>query len=370
MVKDVARVITGLERKSIAWQILFEVELVAANDYALLVGIQRYPGIRDLGGPENDVNEIAHWLIDPQGGDVPRDQITTIVSSAFPSNGDMARPVLDDLHQFFAMLFLKQLSKQQQDGSPQLGRRLYLFLSGHGFHASELSQAALCMANSNASINNYPHLGGQVYADNIANHGMFEEVFLWMDCCRQTIPSLTVNRPTWPPRVPPIPPRRFFWAFATGSGALAAEAEMEVRGVRKAHGIFTALFLDALEKCKTRMGGQVCASDIASYIGGGMKRVLGPTAPEPQFQTDPLHDMVLFHRTKNLTVARFKIPGAAAGTLTLTTGQDEPALPGPVPISQEAASTELEPGIYKAVVDGTGRFALFTHPSVSDVTIT
>jgi hypothetical protein len=340
---------------------------VAADDYALLVGIKRYPGIRDLEGSENDVDEVGRWLEDEEGGAVLPKHVTRVITKTWhPPDGEPARPTLADITPFFKLLLLRQQTQVQNGGEKLLGRRLYIYLSGHGFNAAELSQAALCMADADASVRDYPHLGGATYADRIGNYGMFKEVLLLMDCCRQSIPQMEINRPTFPPPEPPDPAKKFFWGFATSSGTLAAEAEMTVKGVRKKHGIFTALLIDALERCKTRMGGQVCASDVAAHIREGMKAVLGPNAPEPQFQTNLVHDLVLFRRVKALRDVQFTVPGIVAGNLVLRTGQDEPALPEPVPIVGETASVKIEPGIYKALVEGTTRSTLFDVKVVGD----
>ena len=327
---------------------------MAADDRALVVGISHYPGIRDLKGPTNDVDSFVAWLTDPQKGNVPAVNIVRIVSDAALPN----RPILADVTKFF----LDLMTEQAEKATRRLGDRVYLFLSGHGFAASVLSQAALCMADSVAKITSYPHLGGQVFADDLGNRGMFDEVFLWMDCCRQMIPGLPINLPHWAPADPKIPPRRFFWGFATTTGELAAEAQMLVGNERRYHGVFTALLLEALERCKTRLGGQVCASDVANYIFNRMQDVLGPTAPRPQFQTDPVHDMVLFIRETELNSVEFQADGVAVGRLRISTGQNEDALPEPVPILSDRAKTAIEAGLYKATIVGTSRSQVFEIP--------
>ena len=35
------------------------------DHYAILVAIQRYPGMSNLYGPENDAHEIREWLLSP-----------------------------------------------------------------------------------------------------------------------------------------------------------------------------------------------------------------------------------------------------------------------------------------------------------------
>ena len=90
---------------------------------------------------------------------------------------------------------------------------------------------------------------------------------------------------------------------------------------------------------------------------------LQTSAPPPRFQTDPVHDIVLFHRPAGLNPVTLKVPGVAAGQLLVTTGQNMPALPGPVPFQNNQADIAIEIGIYKATVVGTGQSKLFEVPN-------
>ena len=47
--------------------------------YAIVIGIDRYPGFRDLGGACNDAEAFAEWLTDPNGGDVPAENVRTLL---------------------------------------------------------------------------------------------------------------------------------------------------------------------------------------------------------------------------------------------------------------------------------------------------
>ena len=63
---------------------------MAANDFALLIGIAHYPRISNLKGPLNDVAVISNWLADPAGGNVPTANIHTIVSAPGAPGPDLA----------------------------------------------------------------------------------------------------------------------------------------------------------------------------------------------------------------------------------------------------------------------------------------
>ena len=330
---------------------------MANDDRALVVGISHYPGIRDLKGPSNDVDSFMTWLTDPNKGNVPPENVRQFVSDPTQPN----RPILTDIEDFFNQLVQEQKTK---GNGTRIGRRVYLFLSGHGFAISTLSQAALCMADANAAISYFPHLGGQIYADDLGNRGMFDEVVLWMDCCRQMINGMTINPPPRLPALPPRPPRSFFWGFATTTGELAAEAEFNVGGVVRPHGIFTALLLEGLDACKSRAGGEVYTSDVANYIYSRMVDVLGQTAPRPRFQGDPAQDILLFTRKspeKKFPIT-IVIADGAAGTLRFTTGQHVDVFPGLMAYEQGRCVVELPAGVYQVTKVETGGSALFEVP--------
>jgi len=327
------------------------------DDHALVVGISTYRGIRTLKGPVNDAQAFVKWLTHENKGNLDPANIKLIVTETGRDN----YPLLDHLLDFFTSRIRDK---------PK-GRRLYIFLSGHGFAASDLAKAALCMSNADVASESYPHLAGEAYATKFGSRGMFGEIFLWMDCCRQDLRGIEVNGPPFLAAVPSKPPQAFFWGFATQTGGLAAEAEMEVevedetgakRLEERDHGVFSALLIEGLAKCKTRRSGNVYASDVANYIHNRMPMVLGPTAPRPQFETNPAQDLVLFKRTEHLHEVTFEVPGIDAGLIDVTIGQNEPALDDASQIVGGSAQAKIEAGLYKATVRGTQRSKMFELP--------
>src|SRR5262249_25455871 len=72
-------------------------------DYALVVGISRYPGISDLSGPENDANDFFAWVTSKEGGGVGPANAKLILSSGFqPAQYTQdERPAQDQIYDFF-----------------------------------------------------------------------------------------------------------------------------------------------------------------------------------------------------------------------------------------------------------------------------
>src|SRR5713226_2019709 len=151
---------------------------VAADDRAIVVGISRYPALGDLAGPENDAKAFDAWLRSASGGDVPGDNIDRILSSDFPpcQNAVSAKPTAEAVKEA-----IDKLHFIGESGGAYVGRRLYLFMAGHGF-APSYTDAALLMAN--AAINRTGHhFPGRPYADWFRESAFFKEVVLLMDCC-------------------------------------------------------------------------------------------------------------------------------------------------------------------------------------------
>src|SRR5881296_2688278 len=111
---------------------------MAWDDYAVVVGIARYPEWGDLSGPENDGAEFARWLKSSDGGDVPAGHVKTLLSAGNPGH-----PSAQEIDDAFDELIQ---SGDAQGG--QAGRRLYVFLAGHGISPQQLEFNALLAANA------------------------------------------------------------------------------------------------------------------------------------------------------------------------------------------------------------------------------
>jgi hypothetical protein len=205
---------------------------MAADDHAVVVGIERYESLDDLAGPENDAAAVIEWLRDPDGGDVPQSHIHTVTSSCFEAT---CRPGCDDVYAPFKPLVTSGLAS---DPEP-IGRRLYIYMAGHGFGPA-MREASLLTANAGASAS-FNVSGGKV-ADLFSERGYFEEVVLFMDCCRD--PDLAATEGVLPfDRVSSGgTPARWFYGFAAGYRSRAREKPID--GMTR--GLFTVAVLEAL----------------------------------------------------------------------------------------------------------------------------
>jgi Caspase domain len=244
-------------------------ELMATDDHAVVVGISRYAHFEDLEGPENDTRAIIEWLRDPAGGDVPMSQIYPIKSSEYPKED---RPVSGDVYMAFEKLIEIALDKNPRPA----GRRLYIFMAGHGF-APALRDAALLMANAKAQRWGH-NVSGAAVADHFAQ-SFFEEVVLLMDCCRSEIVGLAPNPLPWQPVISGQAGNpRWLYAFATCFSRAAREKliDGEMRGV------FTMAVLEALRS------GSLTSKTIEPLVVARMSELMGEDKVQiPHFQPSP-----------------------------------------------------------------------------------
>ena len=193
---------------------------MAVNDWAIVVGVWCYPGLDDLRGPENDAVAFANWLGKPDGGDVPpgpsqRPQIQLILSSDFhPPFGTVnaAQPTREGIERALDLLQEVAEENKQNNKGLRVGRRLYLYFAGHGF-GPKLDESALLTANATPSRVRY-HIAGRSWADwfHVANY--FDEVVLFMDCCRNVFSNAPINAVGYGNIIGPRQGRRFY-AFGT-----------------------------------------------------------------------------------------------------------------------------------------------------------
>jgi len=221
------------------------------DDYAIIVGITRYPHFSPLDAPERDARAFYDWVRSPNGGDVPEGNITLICSSLYPEE---TNPTETQVDAAFRKLFVQA---QKQGGVT--GRRLYLFFAGHGF-AQELTEASLLMAN--ADQYSYLHIPGRRYAEFFRAAAFFQELVLFADCCRN-------HAPRAPPKSPPFEPEfnagardvKYLYAYATQWSMAALEGPSS----GFVQGVFTQALLQGLRNAQDAAG-RVTSESLRDFL--------------------------------------------------------------------------------------------------------
>jgi Caspase domain len=237
---------------------------------AVVVGIDHYPdaALGALQGAVNDAEEFCTWLQTPAaGGLIATNQAKTteihkIVSVADGSGPLDARPMTSDIE--VALEYVREKAEyrlsdwEQGQGAPY--RRLYLFFAGHGI-GPDVEQAALLMAN--AGQGRFGHyVQGRPFANYFRQRASFDEVLLFMDCCRDSYPFIAPPPLKWDPPQPSGRAVNHCYAFATKWSKKSRETMLG----GKQRGFFSAALLEGLKGSAADANGAVAADALESYV--------------------------------------------------------------------------------------------------------
>jgi uncharacterized caspase-like protein len=350
------------------------------DDYAIVVGIASYPGFgrtetepRNLRGPDHDAQAVYDWITSPAGGDVDPANVTLVRSADYPAATSVlsARPAKQQIVDAFERLDSLAQQHDQVGQGLRVGRRLYLYLSGHGF-APRRKEAAVFAANATRTRTH--HVFGTSWQQWFGNAEYFDELVLWMDCCMvfdlTVIPEVAGYRILQGTSV-----KKMFSAYAARYPQQAVERPMPDDDNRF-RGVFTYTLLKGLrEAVEDPATGQVTSASLKNYLYTNMKEYMTPeqrsdpsVSQEPDFGFD---DPMVFCQVGSVAGSGVTLtfPAAAEGrTFRVVTG---------APIREVATGTvqqggghvRLPPGLYFVKVDGLALASGFEVTGASDVRV-
>lgn len=306
------------------------------KDYAVVIGIKDYPAFdanNPLTGPENDAQAFYDWLVSPDGGDVPEGNVDLIISSKSGSpfaDAKNARPIVNEIQNTFENLQDIAAQSEKNRNGYRVGRRLYIYMSGHGF-APTFEETGLLMANATPErVGSTYHILGQYTADWFFKARCFEEVFLFMDCCREVFPVQGFNKSFKELNASgAITQVKRFYGLATMWSGVAKEKDID--GVR--HGVFTDALIKGLKgaACNPNTGSLTALSlknfiyTAMDSISGGDPQLTDPALkPEVKFYPD-IKEGFLIKQTKQVPEFDVKItfpPQAVGQNANILDGAD------------------------------------------------
>jgi hypothetical protein len=239
-------------------------------DFALCVGIDGYPGLTPLSGAEYDARAFHGWAT-TAGGVNAKKNAELIVSSRYKNGAKAAKaqPASQKIFDFFEKIRKAAKANNEKELGEVAGRRLYMFFSGHGFSPS-IDASGVLMANAERDT---PHnLSAKAWADRFYENGLFEEVLLFQDACREPVVDVDLTPPYLKrSQMPGIQGRKRFYAFAARSPLLALEKPIggQVRG------IFAATLMEGLGgAAREPRTGEISAEDLKRYLMANMEKRL------------------------------------------------------------------------------------------------
>lgn len=338
------------------------------GDYAIVVGIARYPALGeggqplDLKGPLNDVEAVVAWLTDPAGGNIPNRhpnlQVITSPPPGASAPGRMPSPSIVELEA--ALHELDRIAQENRAAmrGEEVGRRLYIYMSGHGFSPGR-ERACLYAANARERGGDNVHASGWLAW--LQDAGYFREFVLWMDCCMNRMLFLQPRDPPLPPVNASVPPGPSFVAFAAQRPLKAVEAPIMEDGGR-VHGLFTWALLEGLRGAAADRHGRVTGRSLADWIRNAQgARLSEADRNDPDVATEP----EVVRESPDLVFARGVRRRSYAVSLafpeSVTEGAEARLWTGcPARIAAQVASTErratlsLQPGLYVVEIPSAG----------------
>ncbi len=234
------------------------------SDYALSVGISTYPGLDSvLPGAEADAADFHEWVTKVAGVQ----HATLILSSQFPQSAapSNAQPASQQIWTFFESLRTAASANNAANNGFKCGRRLYLFFSGHGFSPS-LDASGTLMANAERAT---PHnLAMKAWADRFYENGLFDEVLLFQDACREAVGDIELTPPYFKRTPKPgANQRKRFYAFAAKTPLIALDKQIN----GKRHGVFSATLMAGLNGgARDPQTGEITSAQLKSYLVANM----------------------------------------------------------------------------------------------------
>ncbi len=315
-----------------------------------MIGIRRYADvdaperwITDLEGSDNDAAAVVEWLVRDDGGGLLPDHVTVINSASSPDpfpDKASAEPHQKAVENAFRDLIA--LPRTTYDGQ-YAGRRLYVYMSGHGWTAEREGAAVI---TAEASLEKPFNVLVTDWVDWLWYAARFKEFVLWADTCasRRPISYLHACDVVREYRNDADRGRRFA-AFAAGFGKLAVENKIDGEW----HGVFTWALLQGL---RGAAGSPVTSDNLRDYLFNSLRPLMtedqladSRVAKEPAFGTTDDLAFATPAQPKKFSVTLEFQPEWVGNQVTIIVGQSAPLAAHTV--SQHAQwQLELEASMY------------------------
>jgi hypothetical protein len=285
--------------------------------FAVVVGIDEYPGLSNLLSAGRDAQAFYDWLVG--AGGLPAANVKKVSASGpFPSV-TAGKPTRTEINN--ALRDVNAMAKQATKAKPLDWEktRLYFYVSGHGV-APEGSEAALLMANAdNESPENIPCAA---YLRRYEKCQIFREVVVFADCCRLA-KTVQFDGPPFICDDVNVGTVNGLLAFATQSGDAAYEPGLGKSG-DEARSYFTQALIEGLNGNAADPGtGEINSITLAKYAAERVK-ILTLHKEYPQVPKMPVDlEKPIVFRAANPAAAKIRhtvtifLPAGFVGTAEL-----------------------------------------------------
>jgi len=345
---------------------------VNENHYAVVVGINRYPGISDLAGPVNDAAAFYGWLVDDTAGGLPPENAWLVEASAAevhllePYDAEPKRWRID---RALGLAVRKARTDIGDDPDRWDRSRLYFFVAGHGI-APYGSDAALLAADAQRGAYG-SNLDIRLHVDWLRRCADFREVVVFADCCRNRVNNATPGGPVFDScpitRGVVVP----LVGYATAFSDLAYEEVDEAIPPDQRRGYFSKALMEALSGdsgAADPASGDVTAASLAAWLTQRVAALTEDKAVRQRVEMPVPSVPMLFREATGRpqhAVAIHVPPGETRGLVlidhTRSTIEASDAVPG------VAWQVALEDGVYQVVLADTEDGSVFAGSGLFEV---
>jgi uncharacterized caspase-like protein len=239
--------------------------------YAVVVGINRYPGIGDLGGARADAEQFMAWLVDADGGALPKENVKHVCAKdeeeATFVTIEGARPTAVQVDDALLAVTKALRAKLDQDPEQWERTRIYFYVAGHGL-APQGGEGALFLAHADSDALSR-NLELAEYRRWCTTCAWFREVVVFADCCRTRYrkavrgygPQLDECEAPWQGKSP---------TYLIGFGSTLGKPTYELPDPGaddQARGYFTRALLEGLRGAAPRdQTGTITAAALSTYV--------------------------------------------------------------------------------------------------------
>jgi hypothetical protein len=266
-----------------------------SEDCALVVAIGNYRELTPLRGPGPDAIRFVQWLREKGG---LKDENIALVDANEPG-----KPVNTDIRDALIRLGVRMNKRR--------GRRLYFYYAGHGLGPT-FNEVAMVPADAAQDMLESACFGLNHCIDFFVKTGFFDELVVFMDCCREREEVPTIGLPfKFERRFEGGKEVNHFVLMAAGDGAKSFEVrDLTPDEERRFRGLMTTALIEGLNGAAGAIdsNNNVTSASLSHYVAKRVEEEAKALAlPQAIDKPKPPREEIIF----------FRVPAAQVPTVRL-----------------------------------------------------
>jgi len=263
--------------------------------FAVIIGIDHYPAIRELTAARKDADAFKGWL---RSTGVPEKNIRLIKSNGRVADIASAVPTRQSVDQALRELHKLVANAVKDDQATLWPRtRLYYYFSGHGVTPNAREAMGL-MANAERGAFG-DSIPCALYKEFYEDAQYFRELVFFADCCRSYMLQVKPVGPPFDPVHRLLGEVKSVLGFGAGFGGLAHEpGPDELTDINNARGYFTQALLEGLGgEAVDKRTKEITTLGLSNYVRSrvqALTKAKNPGPQQPQFIVTDVANPIVF----------------------------------------------------------------------------